>query len=93
MAGHQVSCSLLIQCAEHTFLLHRATARVAGAVPVTAAAAASVQMMIVLIAAQRSGACLVLSAKMPVRSTSEVNTCFTLDQLFCLALWCAAAEV
>lgn len=83
---------MLIQRAEHNLLLHRVT-RVAGAVPVTAAAAARVQTMIVLTAAQRSGVCLVLSAKMPVKSTSEVNACFAHDQLCCLALWCAAAEV
>lgn len=40
--------------------------------PVIAAAAASVLMMTVLTAAQHFGACLVLSAKTPARSISEV---------------------
>ena len=48
------------------------------------AAAASVQMMIVLTAAQHSGACLVLSAKMPEKSVSEVNACCAHIQLCCL---------
>ena len=50
----------------------RVTAKIAGAVLVIAAAAASALTMTVLTAAQHFGACLALSAKTPVRSISEV---------------------